>query len=260
LKKYKHWYRDYHLLIFDEIDSTNEEAKRLIRSGVTGDFVIVAKSQTRGKGRLGRYWASPYGNLYTSILFNPKFDIELAPQISFLAAIAMGEVLGKIVDPESIKYKWPNDIFLNGKKVAGILIESISVANDSTLRSMIIGFGVNIVKSPEYNTYPVTNLLLEGAELTSPDEFLNDFMKEYLALIDLWQKEGFEPIRKKWLERAFGLGGQVSTYVNKKLVTGTFSSIDKAGNLVIKHKERGTIKSSGQVFFDPLSVKMVRGE
>ena len=116
---------DYHLLSFDELDSTNEEAKRLAKGGGHHGAVIWAKRQTAGKGRLGRTWVSSQGNLYVSILLQPEKPLKELGQLSFVAAVAAIEALDALLPPgKRLQCKWPNDILLSGKKVGGILLES----------------------------------------------------------------------------------------------------------------------------------------
>ncbi len=145
------WLRSFNLLMFDDIDSTNTEAKRLAECSVDGDFVIWAKSQNNGRGRAGKEWISEEGNLYMSLLLRPRCAFVHYSEISFVTAISVGEVIFDLVAGcEGFKemtsgYKWPNDILVDGKKISGILLETLpySVSN-SEERWLIIGIGINI--------------------------------------------------------------------------------------------------------------------
>src|SRR5579872_7470464 len=121
---------DYHLLSFDTLDSTNEEARRLANGGGCHGAVIWAKQQTNGKGRLGRNWISSEGNLFVSVLLQPGKPMDELCQLSFVAAVATVEALESLLsDPKTLKCKWPNDILLSDRKLGGILLESFQCAN-----------------------------------------------------------------------------------------------------------------------------------
>src|SRR6185369_15125350 len=133
-KSIKNLLNDYHLLSYDELDSTNEEAKRLAEGGGAHGAVIWAKRQTEGRGRMGRLWVSAEGNLFCSILLNPQCEQEICAQLSFVAAVAAAEALNSIIpdDEEKISCKWPNDILLGSKKIGGILLESFETPDITT--------------------------------------------------------------------------------------------------------------------------------
>src|SRR5581483_4174921 len=116
---------DYHLLSYDELDSTNEEARRIAEGGGSHGAVVWAKRQTAGRGRMGRLWVSAEGNLFCSVLLAPKCNVDLAAQLSFVAAVAVAETLESIIpDGDAVNCKWPNDILLGSRKIGGILLES----------------------------------------------------------------------------------------------------------------------------------------
>ncbi|MEI7670065.1 MAG: biotin--[acetyl-CoA-carboxylase] ligase, partial [Pseudomonadota bacterium] len=142
---------DYHLLAFDSLDSTNEEAKRLAANGGMHGAVIWSKLQTDGKGRMGRKWVSEEGNLFCSILLSPDTDIQSFSQLSFVASVAAIETIRSILpdEAENINCKWPNDILMNGKKIGGILLESFetidsSKSENNKTRWVVVGIGINI--------------------------------------------------------------------------------------------------------------------
>jgi BirA family biotin operon repressor/biotin-[acetyl-CoA-carboxylase] ligase len=145
------WLQDYSLLIFDKIDSTNLEAKRLIDQNAKGSFVIQAHEQLYGIGSNNRSWESPVGNLYISILLPTAIKMSRKTQICFIAALSLYQSLEDIckIQPNKIdfqlNFKWPNDILLNQKKIAGILIESVETTHGNYL---IIGMGLNIKSIP----------------------------------------------------------------------------------------------------------------
>jgi len=247
---------DYHLLSYDELDSTNEEARRLAEGGGAHGAVLWAKRQTAGRGRMGRLWVSAEGNLFCSILLTPNCDPQTAAQLSFVTAVAMIETLKPIVSEDSeIACKWPNDILLNGKKVGGILLESFETADmapgqNKMLRWVVVGVGINIDSCPENTDIPATFLKEAGVEIISAKIVLSRFIHHFITEYDLWAKKGFAPIRKRWMEYAFREGKPIEVRLPKETHIGVFEGIDTSGQLMLKLKtgKRMAI-SAGDVFW-----------
>ena len=152
-----------HLISFDSLDSTNEEAKKLASGGAKSGTVVWAREQVLGRGRYGRTWDSPYGNLYLSIIQRPTCFPSDATQLGFVTGVALAEALLSICNIE-IALKWPNDIMANGKKASGILLES-SINPNKRFEWLGIGVGLNIEKFPS-DIENSTSLHKEGAEVT----------------------------------------------------------------------------------------------
>ena len=172
------WLDHYILLTFNRIDSTNSEALRIAQSVPLENFVILAHEQTKGRGRKGKIWKSVPGNLQVSILLsNIHIPIEKQVHLSFITANALYEAIESLISPSEleIKLKWPNDVLINGKKVAGILLESITI---SRRKYVSIGVGVNITNKPIGLKKSVTSLKDEAIE-AKPEEFLNIFMNKF---------------------------------------------------------------------------------
>lgn len=243
------WLNEYGLLIFDHIDSTNLEAHRLIDRGINENLVIVAKSQKEGRGRHGRHWDSPEGNLYFSILLKSGAKISDLSQFTFVSSLSMAnalfDFLGKDAD---IKLKWPNDILLTDKKISGILLESVSNIEYNTTSWLIIGIGVNLKLHPQGLQYPVTSLKAEGYEDILPELLLNKFMQHFYINCNLLHKEGFMNLRNKWLEYAWRLGESFTCNLKGKSVSGIFAGINENGEFLLKSKD-GIINhvNSGEV-------------
>jgi BirA family transcriptional regulator, biotin operon repressor / biotin---[acetyl-CoA-carboxylase] ligase len=244
---------DYHLLSYDSIDSTNEEAKRLAQGGGSHGAVIWAKRQTAGRGRMGREWVSPEGNLYVTALLTPNADIATCAQLSFIAAVAVCETLEAMVGESiPIRCKWPNDILLEGKKLGGILLESFVVTHEdgSSKRWVSVGVGVNIDSYPEHVMYPATCLRDAGVEIVSAKIVLSRFIYNFVHLYDIWQEQGFAPVLKSWLKRAYHIGKPIEVMIGDEAISGTFETVDSSGHLVIQQAngKRRTIHA-GDVFF-----------
>jgi len=249
-KTIRDWFASYNLLIFDEIDSTNDEARRLVEEGVAGDFIVWSKKQLKGKGRYGRQWISPEGNLYLSILLAQPIESSLAAQLSFVTAVAAGEALSSIVGADRIGYKWPNDVLLNGKKLAGILLESQSVASSTVLDFLVIGIGINIKNFPEGTDYPATSMQAEGAVSIINDQMLDIFMQHFCYWRKQWQERGFELIREMWLERAINRGQVITVNTPNERLSGVFETLQADGSLELKLAGGQVCKiASGEVYF-----------
>ena len=245
---YLPWLKKYNLLTFDKIDSTNSEAIRLVKAGVRGDHIIWASSQSLGRGTHGRHWTSEYGNLYLSLLLDRNIITETLPQLSFVAALALRSTIAQIAGKEKQKLiglKWPNDVLYDGKKIGGILLESIKVKAQNYL---IIGVGVNILNCPTNLDRPVTSLLAEGIVVKKYGQELNIFMHHFDKFFDKWQNKGFGAIRKEWLSGAEYLHKTVCINDGNNNITGIFKTISKDGTIVIKLASGERINiSSGEV-------------
>lgn len=244
---------DYHLLSYDVLDSTNEEAKRLAGGGASHGAVIWAKKQTAGRGRMGREWISPEGNLYVSVLLSPSKDLATCSQLSFVAAVAAAETLDVIVSEQSdITCKWPNDILYGGKKLGGILLESFTTADQKgkDRQWVVVGVGINIDHFPEHVMFPATCLRDAGVEIISAKIVLSRFIYNFIHRYDHWAKKGFKDIQKDWVERAYRLGHPTQVIVGDKQLDGIFDGIDAAGRLLLR-QDSGAITgiSAGDVFF-----------
>lgn len=225
---------DYHLLSFDTLDSTNEEAKRLARGGGHHGAVIWAKHQTEGRGRMGRSWVSSDGNLFVSVLLQPEKPVAELCQLSFVAAVAVLEALESLL-PEGnrLQCKWPNDIVLNDKKLGGILLESFQ-SGESKKPWVVVGVGVNVDSHPPRTEFPATCLKDAGVELVSAKIILSRFIHHFIECYNLWNTKGFAPIRKKWTGAAWGLEQRLSARLPDSTVEGICHGIDARGSLLLK--------------------------
>ncbi len=227
---------------FTEIDSTNEEAKRRAAAGAPTGLVIWADRQSAGRGRQGRAWQSPLGNLYCSILLRPeKPAIEVA-QLSFAAALAVCEALPGV---RALGCKWPNDVLVGNKKVAGILLES--EAAGSKVAALIIGFGINLESHPEGTETPATSLADVGIR-TTPSAVLGDLCRHFLTWYEIWRDQGFAPLRQAWLGRAHALGSEMRVRYGAFETLGRFVDLDASGALVLETSEGRRHISAGDVF------------
>ena len=224
----------YRLVFHETMDSTNAEALRLAAAGEASGLWIWAGAQRAGRGRAGRSWASPAGNLYASLLVRPRVPLATALQLSLLAGVAAHDAVSALaagagVTP-SLRLKWPNDILLNDAKLGGILLESQAGAQEDAA-AVVIGTGLNLARAPGDLARPVASLADAGIAVEPAQAFaaLAWATAEWIAH---WQEgAGFETIRGAWLERARPLGGSISVHLGAELVSGIFLGIDEIGAL-----------------------------
>ncbi|HEX4104942.1 MAG TPA: biotin--[acetyl-CoA-carboxylase] ligase [Rhizomicrobium sp.] len=220
------WPSGYGLKRFDEIDSTNEEARRLSLAGEQGPIWLTAKHQTAGRGRRGRNWETPHDNLAATLLIHPVRRESEWPQLSFVAAIAASDMAAFFAPHARIALKWPNDVLADGRKLAGILLENAHGA-------LAIGIGVNLRHHPADTEFPATSLAALGGEVPSADEALARLAADFAKWYEVWSVQGFAAIRDAWLARAHGLGTRIRARLVKEERSGMFEGIDESGALLL---------------------------
>ncbi len=217
------------LISLDSVGSTNEEAKALAQTGADAGTVVWAREQISGRGRHGRSWASPPGNLYLSIIQRPDCSPANAPQLGFATGVALADTLVRLGD-SAVALKWPNDLLINAKKASGILLES-AADGDGRLAWVIVGVGVNVENSPP-KLPDVTSLHEEGVNVTVED-LLETFLERLFWHTEQWQTHGFAPIRERWLSFALPAGTDMRVRLPNSEVFGRFSGIDERGSLLL---------------------------
>lgn len=308
----------YKLIFFDEIDSTNSEAIRFAKKDKPNmEYVILAKTQTKARGRSGKNWQSSGGNLHASLLIKPSKELELLPQLSFITGLAVYNTLSSLLHEtyvitaeagiqqlndrcvnqkpslratersaairknnkistassifnwiassklnvfprndgitistqrclarttfNTVKLKWPNDVLVNGKKIAGILLESVKVEDEYYL---IIGIGINITSHPTNIDQPTTSLINENLPSISPQALLEILINNFEKYYSIWGKSGFAPIRKTWLEHAYKLHENITVKHQDNILTGIFKDIDPSGRIILQLPSKKIISFS----------------
>lgn len=229
------------LIALDTVDSTNEEAKRRAREGAEDGTLIWALQQTAGHGRGGREWASPRGNLYCSVVTRPDCPLGEAAQLGFAACLGVGGALGSLVPPlTELHYKWPNDVLLNRRKVAGILLETAS-RPEGGLDWLVVGVGINVASCPQDTAFPATSLAATGAAAVEVATVLEAFCRQFLTWVNRWLDEGFTPLRRAWLIRARGVGEPIAARLGDgRTLEGVFEGLDRRGALLLKTADGAT--------------------
>ena len=226
--------QEFILYEYPVIGSTNDEAKALLAQGAVEGTVVRAESQTAGRGRRGRRWISAPGNLYCSVILCPKCPLTIASQLSFVIALAVGRtILPYLTTPENLSYKWPNDLLLKNEKVAGILIETES-AGGQLAEACVVGIGVNLISVPDHPTYPVTALKEHTKSSFSRDVLFSQLLDQIKSVYQIWQDNGFAPIREAWMERAHGLGENLTVNLGKNDICGQFVGLSDEGAFLLK--------------------------
>ncbi|MHB1207920.1 MAG: biotin--[acetyl-CoA-carboxylase] ligase [Rhodospirillaceae bacterium] len=230
----------WRLMAFDTLDSTNSALKRLVEQGaeLSEGVLMWANTQTAGRGRAGRTWESPPGNVYASFLLKAPAQKSDAPQIGFLAARA---VVDTILDlprhnaaPPAVTCKWPNDVLVEGEKVCGILPELVSGADGKDWIVLGIGINLNAVDVPN-PTYPTTSLVAHHIDTTAA-HVLTVLSRTLAAGLLVWRERGFGPVREAWLACGPAAGSPMSVNPGKNPVSGTFAGLDTDGALLIDYR------------------------
>lgn len=213
------------LVALDSVGSTNDEAARLAEAGAGEGTVVWAREQTGGRGRRGRHWSSPVGNLYSSTILRPDCLAQHATELGFVAALAVADV---VPAGRETRVKWPNDVMVDGGKVAGILLES-SIGQGGLVEHVVAGIGINVGFAPQ-----MPEMRYPGAALGGTVEAALEKLTQALARrLAEWRRHGFETVRAAWLAKAGPLGADVDVRLGDELVRGRFAGLDGEGALLL---------------------------
>ncbi|MBI4275645.1 MAG: biotin--[acetyl-CoA-carboxylase] ligase [Rhizobiales bacterium] len=227
---------------FDTIGSTNEEALMRARAGARGPLWIVARRQEAGRGRRGRRWISEAGNLYATLLLTEPSPPDRAPELSFVAALAIHDAVTEAapVIVHSLSLKWPNDVLLGGKKFAGILVEGEGTFGTAFVAA--VGIGVNCAHHPVDVAFPATDLASAGVVLT-PNDLFRTLAVTMPRRLDQWAcGAGFAQTRSDWLARGPRSGDAMIVRLDQQHIEGRFETLDEVGRLVLRLPD-ATIKA-----------------
>lgn len=240
------------LEIFDEIDSTIVEARRRAEAGALAPVWLLARTQSAGRGRRGRAWASFRGNLMTTYLglaHAPPAQIAL---LGFAAGIAIAETLDELVGPGRATLKWPNDLFLDGAKAAGIMLDSGAAPGGG--QWFALAFGLNIVGAPtgiDQQTACLRDLLPPDTPAPAPEALLARIrprLESHAAALD---RSGFEPLRRAWLARAHGLHRPARVQVGTETIDGRIAGLSPRGELELETDTGLRLIAAGDILLAP---------
>ena len=216
---------------FEEIDSTQNFAQNIAADKKENGTIIIAEKQTSGRGRLDRKWTSPKGGIWFSLIIHPKFDVSSSTLIPILSAVALSKSIKSVLDIET-EVKWPNDITMNGKKVAGVLVDASFQTN--SIDYLILGIGINfdidtkklekrLTKTP--NFYGIDSLR-EKEDKTPPKKLLKEFLLQFEKNLFQLAKGEKSKIIKEWTKRAAGIGKKITINTSNGKISGISQGID----------------------------------
>jgi len=230
------------------VGSSNDEAMARARAGDPGGLWVVAEAQTRGRGRNGRAWASPVGNLYASLLLVDPAPRERAAELGFVAGTALASALREILAGDvRLAIKWPNDILFAGAKLGGILLESTDLPDGRF--ACVAGFGVNCASHPTDTLYDAADLAEIAGRPVLPQIVLEHLAAAVAERLRAWSRgSGFAAIRAEWLTFAGGLGSRITVVRPSATIEGIFETIDATGRLVLETASGLVTIEAGDVF------------
>ena len=213
------------LVALESVGSTNDEAAHLAEAGAPEGTIVWAREQTGGRGRRGRIWASPIGNLYCSTILRPECPAVRATELGFVAALAVADI---VPSGRETRVKWPNDVIVDGGKVAGILPES-SIDQEGRAEHVVVGIGVNVGFAPSLPEMRYPGACLGG----TVEEALEGLAAALARRVAEWRRDGFAAVRAQWLDRAGPLGLEVDVRLGNEVVRGRFAGMDREGALLL---------------------------
>ena len=214
---------------------------------------ILAEQQTAARGRRGRTWANPRGNLAATLIMHPGGPLDQSALRSFVASLALYDALIAVTGRGAgLALKWPNDVLLNGGKLAGILLESAGQAGEAAY--LAIGIGVNLVSAPDPGEVEDTavrpvSVLSESGVAVNADDFLTELAAAYAGHENRFVTFGFDPVRRAWLDRAARLGEVITARAGTAETTGTFETVDVQGNLVLRTAKGRVSIPAAEIYF-----------
>ncbi len=224
---------------FEKIDSTQNFALELAQKPHENGSVVIAKIQTQGRGRLNRKWVSPKGGIWMSILLRPNFEPAYTSLFPMATSLALAVSIEKTLDIQT-ELKWPNDVTINGKKVAGILIDASVESNK--IDYLIIGIGINfkinpgmISKSIKQKNYGITTLVHKDQSV-SPVELIQQFLLELEKTYNKVLSGTTGTIQKEWIKKSSTIGKNVTVTTTTRTLKGKVTGIDKTGALLLSSK------------------------
>jgi BirA family biotin operon repressor/biotin-[acetyl-CoA-carboxylase] ligase len=239
-----------------QLGSTSDEARERALAGDPGHLWIWADEQTAGRGRHGRVWRSPAGNLHASALILGPCETKIAPQIGFVAGVALRRAVRDLGGAD-VRLKWPNDLVSNGAKLAGLLVEGVTTPRQRF--AAVVGFGVNLAISPPDLPYPATHLSHLLGRAVGPGDLLPRLARRFDQALALWARgAGFAAIREEWLASAAGLGGPIHVSGPRGARDGVFEGIDPQGRLLMRSGDSLEIIESADLTLIPSSSSPVR--
>lgn len=241
----------WRLEVHDALGSTSDRCASLAAAGEPGGLAVLALRQTSARGSRGRGWQSPAGNLSLSVLLRPAGTLADAGGWPLLTGVAVVEAARPLLpDPAALSLKWPNDVLLRGRKLAGILIDT-ALDPAGGLRWLVIGVGANLAVAPDVPGRETACLANEGIAPPPPENFARDLLDRLAHWHSVLLGDGFPAIRAAWLARAHPVGTALAIAVGEIRVEGAFAGLSPEGHLLLRTPGGIRTFATGEVLFSP---------
>lgn len=239
---------------FDSIDSTQNFATSISKNQNEGGTVVISEIQKAGKGREGRTWISPKGGIWLSIVLRPSFDVGKVTLMPFAAAVALSNAIQKTLGITT-ELKWPNDLTLNGKKVAGMIIDAS--IESTRIESLVLGVGINFRVDPSQiekkirrgsNFYGVSTLV-DQKDRSRPAKLVQSFLEELENVLALFASDKTQIIINHWMKKSSTIGRTINVTTQDQIISGKAVKLDKDGALIIKQNSKSIRVTAGDVIY-----------
>lgn len=243
----------YELIALDRVDSVVEEAVRRARRGAGEGTLVWAGKQTNARTAAGKPWHAPSGNLHCALIIEPEYDNVTAQQLLYVATLSAGTAIADIVSAMTgLRWRWPGEILINDLK-SGMVQLSVPGDDAEPYPWLVLGVSINVAEHPP-NPEPerFNSLHASGTPEATVEALLNGFSRHFLAWINRWAEEGFEPVRRAWTLRADGIGDPVTLSLGGETVSGRLTEINDRGGAEVA-LEDGSVRNVGVAEYFRLS-------
>lgn len=225
--------RLYDLVELETADSALAETCRRAEAGAEEGTVVRVRHESQGEGRPGRRWQPAGEGLYAALVLRPEMTLEEAAPVVFVAALALGEAIAEHVPAlVELHYRWPNDVLLRHGKVAGLQLRS-APPHGGRPPWLVVGLAVNVADAPAKLGFQAASLRQDGESAVGAAELLAGFARRFLAWANRWADEGFDPVRKAWLQRVSVLEREVDLDLGARRCRGRLSDLGPQGELLL---------------------------
>jgi BirA family biotin operon repressor/biotin-[acetyl-CoA-carboxylase] ligase len=238
------------VITLEAVGSTNDEAMARAEAGAAEGTVVRALRQEAGRGRRGRGWDSPPGNVYSSTVLRPPVPPAEAAQLSFVTALAVADMVVSLIDPTNrVAIKWPNDVLVDDAKISGILLES-AVGEGGRVAHVVVGVGINVASAPPTTRYGAVCLSALGST-ASTDTVFEAYIGALARRYGEWRTGGFAATRVEWLRRAAWLDRDIEVSLGETALRGRFVDLDEQGALLLQTADDGRRRITAGDIFPP---------
>jgi len=237
--------RKFTHISLDSTTSTQDEALRLYNRAGCGNFIVTAKNLTKGRGRNGNIWVTPAHNLNFTMFISSHLKSIKVVYLPFILSLAVFELISYYLDKEKVSIKWPNDILINGKKIAGILVETAISSTTRKIMFVNIGIGINIATAPVIEDRETTSIKSHTTIPLNTEMLIQPLKEKILYWLDKANEIDWDQLKKLWLNKTDNFGREITTSYNNSKITGIFEELGDNGELILRlyNGEKLTISS-----------------